>query len=163
MTGVELVLGYLAAWAWRKARRVAGRADTELDQALDAGMDRLHELVAGKLAGDPALGQLEAEAGADLEVVSVRDRTRERVRLALEEAAETDPGFAARMAEILADVQTAEQRAGDGISTAGVRSAAVGGHAVVHAEGGSAAALTMGDVTLGAVPADPPRPGRSRD
>jgi hypothetical protein len=50
-----------------------------------------------------------------------------------------------------------------GVSAIGDRAAAVGGNAALHAEGGSAAALTMGDVTLGLAPVDPSRPGRSRD
>jgi|ERR1022692_1573148 hypothetical protein len=163
MTGLELAVGYLAAWAWLKARRLAGRVDAEVDEVLDAGIDRLHEIVLSKLAGDPALALLETEAVADLDAVSVRDRTRDRVRLALEEAAEADTGFAARLAELVAELRDAEQPLGGGVAAVGERAVAVGGNAVVHAEGGSAAALTMGDVVLDGVPSDPPRPGRSRD
>jgi vacuolar-type H+-ATPase subunit H len=118
MTGLDLVVGYLAAWAWRKARRVAGRADAEVDHMLDAGMDRLHELVATRLAGDPALRRLEDEAAADPKVPAVRERTRDRVRLALEDAAEADPEFAGRLEELVAEVRAAERRSGQHVAAA---------------------------------------------
>ena len=38
MTGIEIAIGYLFAWAVRKAQHVAGRADREVDRALDAGV-----------------------------------------------------------------------------------------------------------------------------
>lgn len=53
MTGLELVAGFLAAWAVRKARRVGGRLDEEFDAATDVGLDRLHEVIAGRLGEDP--------------------------------------------------------------------------------------------------------------
>ena len=126
MTGLELVVGYLAAWAWRKVRRVVGRADAEVDQALDAGMDRLHELVAGKLGSDPALTRLETEARSDLDAVSVRARTSERVRLALEDAVESDPAFATRLEELVARVREADQRSGGGVWVAVAGEGAIG-------------------------------------
>jgi hypothetical protein len=49
-----LVAGYVIAWAVGKARRVGGRLDAEADQVIDASLDRLHEVVAGKLAGHPS-------------------------------------------------------------------------------------------------------------
>ncbi|SEO98873.1 hypothetical protein SAMN05216267_10657 [Actinacidiphila rubida] len=112
MVGVELVVGYVVGWAVRKARRVAGRADAEVDEALDAGMDRLHEVVAARLGGDPALERAEAEAGVD--GPGLTDRTRLRLRLALEEAAEQDPAFQRELAEAVARIQAASQAAGPG-------------------------------------------------
>ncbi len=53
MTGVEIAVGYVFAWLVAKGRRVAGRADTEVNRSLDAAMDRLHELVSRKLNGVP--------------------------------------------------------------------------------------------------------------
>ena len=64
VTGLELVVGYLAAWAVRKARRVGRHADAKVDRALDAGLRRLHELVAGQIGADPALLKLETETEA---------------------------------------------------------------------------------------------------
>ena len=59
--------GYVVAWAVRKARRAGGRLDAEADGVIDAGLDRLHEVVAAKLAGHPVLTELveEAEAGGE--------------------------------------------------------------------------------------------------
>ena len=46
-----VAVGYVIAWAVRKARRVGGRLDSEVDEVIDAGLDRLHEVVAAKLHG----------------------------------------------------------------------------------------------------------------
>lgn len=56
--------GYVIAWAVRKARRVGGRLDSEVDEVIDAGLDRLHEVVAAKLNGYPVLAELVEEAEA---------------------------------------------------------------------------------------------------
>ncbi|MGW4563232.1 hypothetical protein ACWEN3_12745 [Streptomyces sp. NPDC004561] len=104
MTGIEIAIGYLFAWAVRKAQRVAGRADGEVDRALDAGMDRLHDLVSRKLGNDSALHRLTEEAASGRE--SPSDRTRQRVLLALEEADETDSGFAADLEQAVAHLQS---------------------------------------------------------
>lgn len=106
--GVELVAGYLVAWAVRKARRVGGRADVEVDRVVDAGMDRLHALVSAKLGGDDAaLARLERDAAAGVDVA----RSGQRVRLAVEQAAEDDAVFAQRLRGVLAELAAA----GDGV------------------------------------------------
>ncbi|GHF44339.1 hypothetical protein GCM10010218_27080 [Streptomyces mashuensis] len=65
MSGFEVAAGFLGAWAVQKVRRVAGRADAEVDRAVDAAMDDLHELVSTRLgegaaepepSGRPATG-----------------------------------------------------------------------------------------------------------
>jgi hypothetical protein len=130
VTGIEFVVGCLAAWAWRKARRVAGRADAEVDQALDAGLDRLHDLVAARLGGEPALSRLESEAASGGDAPGVRSRTGERVRLALEDAAEADEAFADRLAELAEQLRAAESRPGGwgvAVSASGPRAVAAGG------------------------------------
>lgn len=151
MTGIELAVGYAFAWAVRKAKRVAGRADAEVDRSLDAGMDRLHELISRKLGEDPALVKLaeEAEAGQD----APSDRTRRRVHDALEEAAEQDSEFHEALERAVEELEGLSQQAG-GVS-AGDGGVAVGGSVGIRAEGGSAAAWTMGNVALG----NPPQPG----
>ena len=53
MVGLELVAGYLVAWAVRKARRAGQRLDEETDEIMDAGLDRLHEAITAKLGSDP--------------------------------------------------------------------------------------------------------------
>ncbi|MEU9022700.1 hypothetical protein [Actinomadura sp. NPDC048394] len=154
MTGLEIAVGYLFAWAVRKARRVAGRADQEVDRGLDAGMDRLHDLVSRKLGNDPALARLsdEAEAGRQ----EPRPRTGQRVVLALEDAAEGDTEFADALQQVVEQLLAASNpSAGVSASEGGQ---AVGGNVDIRADHGSAAALTMGDVTLG----NPPVPGPDR-
>jgi hypothetical protein len=145
VVGLELVVGWLAAWAWGKARRVAGRADAEVDRALDAGMDRLHELVSGKLGDDPALARLEDEAGQDLEAVSASPRTRQRVELALAEAVESDTDFAARLAELVAQLRQA------GVASPEVTTvtAANTGPAVATRGGVAVSGAVGGDVSTG--------------
>ncbi|MFF5303288.1 hypothetical protein ACFY5F_28340 [Streptomyces sp. NPDC013161] len=112
MTGIELAVGYLAAWAVRKAKRVAGRADAEIDLVLDAGMDRVHEVVAVRLDMDPALEQAMVEAAS--EQGEVTGRTRTRLQLALEEQTEQDPAFAKALQEAVANVQAAAGEAAPG-------------------------------------------------
>ncbi|MFG2951818.1 hypothetical protein [Streptomyces adustus] len=102
--GMEIAVGYVFAWALRKAGRVAARLDGETDRAIDAGMDRLHEVVGAKLGQDPALEKAveEAAEGSD----ELTDRTRRRLTDSLEEAAEHDPDFAGAVAEIVAHLQS---------------------------------------------------------
>ncbi|MBR7828554.1 hypothetical protein KDK95_19740 [Actinospica sp. MGRD01-02] len=154
MVGLELVAGYLMAWAVRKARRVGQELDQDADLVLDAGLDRLHNLVVAKLGSDPALARLEQEVTDGGEV---SERTRRRVVDAVAEAAESDEEFSASLRDLLASLEHAAGGEGAGI-IAGTRAAVVTGDAEVTAKDGSAAALTMGDVTLGAT--DPSKPGR---
>ncbi|WP_316529457.1 hypothetical protein [Kitasatospora brasiliensis] len=109
MVGVELAVGFLFAWAVRKAKRVAGRADAEVDRALDAGMDRLHDVVTQRLGTDHALARLveEAEDGR----TEPTERTRQRLLLALEDEVERDTGFAETLLEAVTRVQAAETAA----------------------------------------------------
>lgn len=104
MIGLELVAGYLVAYAIRKARRAGKRADAEVDYALDMTLDRLHALVSEKLGDDPAVRKLqyEAEAGA------ATQRTAQRVTLAVEDAVEGDTKFAVRLDEILQELASKE-------------------------------------------------------
>ncbi|MEU2358829.1 hypothetical protein ABZ599_38730 [Streptomyces misionensis] len=151
MTGIEIVVGYVFAWAVRKAKRVAGRADAEVDRTLDAGMDQLHDLVSRKLGEDPALQKLAEEAQTGQEEPS--DRTRQRVQLALEDAAERDPGFAETLDRAVKQLQALERPA-DAVS-ARDGGQTVGGNVYIQSDHGSAAAWTMGNVTMG----NPPQPG----
>jgi hypothetical protein len=151
---LELVVGYLAAWAVRKARHVGRRADAEVDQVLDAGMDRLHEVVSGKLGVDPALAKLEVEARAGVE----NPRTRERVLLAVEDAAAEDDGFAAALSEVLRELAAAGGTSR--VAAAGGHVVGVGGHVGIRADHGSAAAWQMGDVAVGGERPGPLAPGR---
>ncbi|PZS37040.1 MAG: chromosome partitioning protein [Pseudonocardiales bacterium] len=160
MVGVELVAGYLVARAVVRARRVAQRLEGEVDQVLDAGLDRLHEVVAVKLGGDPALAELQEEAIAGGEV---RDQTRHRVALAIQAAAASDPAFNQAVEQALIELTAVESATTGRVWAAGERTVAVGRDVDVRAEGGSAAALTMGEVTVGVTSVDPTQPGRSSD
>jgi hypothetical protein len=154
VTGMEIAVGYAFAWLVRKARRVAGRVDTEFDRGLDAGMDRLQALIDAKLGQDPALERAREEAGAGREALS--ERTRQRLELALEDAAERDNGFAEALERAVKECQTAAGAMG-AMSAAG-NGQAVAGHVTIRADGGSAAALRMGDVSIGSA-ANPSKPG----
>lgn len=102
--GLEIVVGFLVAWAAGKAKRVAKRADGAVDEVLDAGVDRIQEIVTAKFDGDPALKQLRLEAADKGEASS---RTRARVQLALEEAVDQDLEFAEQLRVAVSQVDSA--------------------------------------------------------
>ena len=121
MVGLELIAGYLVAWAVRKARRAGQRLDKETDEVMDAGLDRLHEVVMAKLGSDPAFVKLETDASQGLEL---SERTVQRVQYAVEEATEEDPQFATAVEQVLAQLE----RFRDGASS-------VAGFDLRHAKG----------------------------
>jgi hypothetical protein len=141
MTGFEVVVAYLASWAIRKAGRVAKRVDTEVDRALDAGLDRLHELVVSKLGADPAMAQFEDEAARGIDNV----RTQQRVQLAVEEAAERDGRFADRMRVVVAQLLVLEKQAGVSVTAQGI--AVIGNRNNIATHGGVVAHIIHGSVT----------------
>ncbi|MEU1284452.1 hypothetical protein [Kitasatospora sp. NPDC005856] len=159
MTGIEIAVGYVFAWLVRKASRVAGRADEEVDRTLDAAMDHLHDLVSTKLGEDPALHRLAEEAEASQGEAS--DRTRQWVTFTLEDAAERDPGFREALNRAVEQVQALDSasHAPGGVS-AGDGGVAVGKNLNVRADHSSIAAGKIeGNVTLG----NPSQPGPQRD
>jgi hypothetical protein len=150
MLGLEVAVGYAAAWVWRKARRVGGQLDRDVDAALDAALERVHALVAQKLAGEPAFAQLEAQAAGDTRELAVSERTQQRVTLALEDAAEADERFARQLAALIEAVRLAERASGSAVPTvavtaSGTRSVAIGGN-------------NSGSITTGETVPDNPRP-----
>ena len=98
----------LAAYAWTKAKRLAGRADRGVDRAADAlgdaVGDKIHELVTRTLPGDRALAQLERENTADLQAPVVSEATSTWLRCSLAQAATDDPQFAAELAALVAQL-----------------------------------------------------------
>jgi hypothetical protein len=142
VTGVEIAVGYVCAYLVRKARRAGQQADAEVDRVVDAGMERVHDLVSGALGEDPAL-ELAAEQAR---IGAVSERTRRRLTDAVDEAAENDRAFADALQRAVERLQASAAAsgaviaAGDGIAT--------GGDVIVRADGGSVAAVRMGDVTV---------------
>lgn len=112
MSGVEVVVGFLIAWVARRAGHVGDRIDEMADNALDAGLGRLRALVGTKLRDDPALAALEHQAST--RDGDVRATTRERVRLALADAVEDDPDFAAALDKAVADLRNVASPNGHG-------------------------------------------------
>jgi hypothetical protein len=146
------------AWAAGKARRVGGRLDTEVDAVIDVSLDRLHEVVAGKLAGHPALAELIQEAEASGGEVS--SLTQHQAELALMAAARVDDAFGQAVTELLSRLREAERAAGSPLS-AGPGSVVFTGDAEARAEGGGIAIGQAGVVNIDRGPAGPSRPGRA--
>lgn len=153
-----VVAGYVIAWAVRKARRVGGRLDTEADAVIDASLDRLHDVVAEKLAGHPVLAELveEADAAGGGEVSVL---TRQRVELELTAAAKNDDVFGQAVMELVTRLREAEQAAGRPV-IAGHGSTVFTGNATAHADGNAIAVGQAGVVNIGQGAATPLPPGR---
>jgi hypothetical protein len=159
-----VVAGYVIAWAVRKARRAAGRLDAEVDGAVEAVLDRLHEVVAARLGADPVLADLSEEATAGERRVS--ELTRQRVELAVTAAARKDDEFGHAVTGLVARLRAAEQAVGVSVLAAGAESRIFTGDACATASGGGIAfGQVGGDVRAGDARReglDPPEPGRSR-
>ncbi len=163
MIEAGVVAGYLIAWATRKARRVAGRLDTEADEAIDSGLDRLHEAVVAKLGRHPVLAELvaEAEDASASGAGQVSELTRQQVELALAAAARKDELFGQAVTELVDRLREAE-RAGGRVVASGEGSAVFTGDAHAEAkDGGIAFGQVAGGVQVHRDPPDPPGPGRS--
>jgi hypothetical protein len=138
MTGLELIAGYLAAYAIRKARRAGKRVDAEVDYVVDRTLDRLHEVVSERLGDDPAIRKLQREAE---ETGAISPRTAQRVTLAIEDATEADDEFSDRLRVVLRELASRDE---DRLATSVlVQSAAAGigssvnqaGRDIVHYRG----------------------------
>jgi hypothetical protein len=154
------VAGYVIAWAVRKARRAVGRLDNEADAVIDAGLDRLHEMVAARLADHPVIAELVEEAEhAALNDVKVSEVTRQQVELALAAAAREDEAFGRAVTELAAWLGEVRQAVGQATSRQGA--AVFTGDARVEANrGGIAFGQVAGDVHIAQEPGNPPQPGR---
>ncbi|MDB1090296.1 hypothetical protein PJ985_22340 [Streptomyces sp. ACA25] len=119
--------GWMFTWAVRKARVAAGAADRAVDRVLEQALERLEALVCQRLSGESAAARLEEEArtaavGGDPvdveepvgggEGSGLSDRTRQRVALALEDAAEDDAQFGAALVECLRQIDAARAQSG---------------------------------------------------
>lgn len=156
-----VIAGYVVAWAVRKARRVGSRLDEEADGAINASLDRLHEVVAAKLSGHPALVELVEEAEAAGNGGEVSDLTRQQIALALTAAANKDDAFGEAVMELVERVQEAEQATGSPV-IAGPGSTVFTGNSEVNARnGGFAFGNVAGGVHIIQGQADPSKPGRA--
>ncbi|MDD9381381.1 hypothetical protein M8Z33_32980 [Streptomyces sp. ZAF1911] len=128
------VVDYIAEWAAFEADRAAGAgpADATPDQALDAGVHRVQEIVRAKLGGDTAFARAVEEGAARNGELTKRTRT--RLQLALEEALEdpSDPGFAEALAEAIARIHAAGPHAYAAFT--GKATAEEGGEAITGVE-----------------------------
>jgi len=111
VTGLEVVAAAAVAYLMRKAGRVGERVDEIVDEAVDQRLDRLAEVVGGKLGDDPGLAKLDALGEESSDV------TRQRVALAIVDAAQDDPDFAAKVTELVTALQAQETATGQGGST----------------------------------------------
>ncbi|WP_206786660.1 hypothetical protein [Amycolatopsis sp. MtRt-6] len=150
MVGVEIVIGALIAWAVGKARRAGKALDGIADEVVDAGAAKVRDVVLAKLGDDSAVQKLAAEAA---ETGEVSERTRTRVALAVEDAADEDERFAAALEAALAEAS----RPGGVVATDG--GTAVSGTAHAHDQGIAIGAVGR-DVHFGQ-PRDPQAPDRA--
>ncbi|WP_344846152.1 hypothetical protein [Kribbella ginsengisoli] len=95
---MDVVVGFLVAWAAGKARRVAKIVDGLTDDALDAAGERVWKVVAPKLGVDPSIQRLTAEAR---DAGEATPGARADAVRALQAAAAADPHFAAELAAAL--------------------------------------------------------------
>lgn len=155
--------GYLVAWALRKARRAGERLDAEADGVIDAGLDRLHEVVEAKLGGHPVLAELveEADEAAASGAGQVSELTCQQVELALAAAARKDDLFGQVVTDLVGRLREAERASGRVVAS-GEGSAVFTGDAHAEAkDGGIAFGQVVGGVQMYQDPPGPPRPGRS--
>lgn len=151
-----VVTGYVIAWAVQKARRAAGRLNTEADVVMDAGLDRLHEVVAARLTGHPVLAELVEEAELDGQVT---DLTRQQVELALVAAARKDAVFGEAVTELVARLRELEKTSGP--IAAGHGSGVFTGDVRAEARDGGIAVGQAANVYIGRDQPGPTGPGRT--
>ncbi|WP_231956749.1 MULTISPECIES: chromosome partitioning protein [unclassified Actinoplanes] len=156
----SVVAGMVIAWAVRKARKAAGRADETVDAAIDAGAGRLHDLVLSRLGG-PVQEDLAEEAASESGQVS--ELTRQQVELAVAAAARRDETFAETVTDLLEQLRQADRAAGTHISAAPGSAVFIGDVTATAYDDataiGQAGTVNIGD-RLGERP-DPTQPGPS--
>jgi hypothetical protein len=155
-----VIAGYVIAWTVRKARRAIGRLDNEADLLIDAGLDRLHEMVTDQLAAHPVMAELVQEAEqAALNDGEVSEVTRQQMEMALVTAARRDEAFGQAVTELAACLGK-EQQAAE-VATSSPAAAVFTGDARAKANrGGIAFGQVAGGVHIARETGNPPQPGR---
>ncbi|SNQ50910.1 NB-ARC domain protein [Frankia canadensis] len=111
MNGIDTAVGAVFTWMVRQERHVGEQAHADTDRIVAPALGRVHDLVREALGeDDPVLARVRQEARDGREQPT--DRTRRRLRLALEEAADQDPVLAAALARAAVDVGRARRQAG---------------------------------------------------
>lgn len=100
------------AWLWTLMQTHAGNGEQVLNAGIGAALKRLENAVVAKISGDTALSTLRADADSGQE----NPRTLQRVRLALEEAAEIDPQFAETLRQIIDELDAKNPRPAGSVS-----------------------------------------------
>jgi hypothetical protein len=95
--------GQVAECLFLRAARIGAVNGPDTHDAPHGDLDELHRLVSARLASDPALAQLEREAAAGIE----SERTKRRVRDAVEQALEDDQGFADELTQAVGTLSSA--------------------------------------------------------
>jgi hypothetical protein len=158
----SVVVGYLIAWAVRKAKSVGRRLDTEADAVIDAGLVRLHEAVAARLGAHPALDDLAEEAErAASGAAAVSELTRQQIELAVTAAVRKDEAFGLNLAHVVAELRMAERRAGTSVTATGNSRVFAGDAHAAARDQGIAVGQLAGDLNVGDQQRpDPRQPGR---
>ncbi|MCU7722544.1 hypothetical protein ODJ79_02335 [Actinoplanes sp. KI2] len=100
--GLEALAAITVAFLLRKAARIGARANVMVDEALDAGLDRLELLIRSRLGNDPALARLEQESLAG---EPASDQSRQAITSAILRQAESDPHFAYQLESAVTNLQ----------------------------------------------------------
>jgi WD40 repeat protein len=93
LMGMDVVVAFLVEWA---AKRVSGRIVERADYAVDAAVDRMWTIIAGKLGGHPAVVRFRETA---LQVGQIPSHVRDEAEQVLRSAAVTDQRFAQDLQE----------------------------------------------------------------
>jgi hypothetical protein len=130
-----------------------------VDQVIDGGLDRLHEVVAAKLGDHPVLAELVEEAEIAGDADGITDLTRQRVALELAAAAQKDDSFGQAVTESVARLREAEQATGRPVISA-TGSVIFTGNAQARADGSGIAIGQAGTLSISQAPPGPRTPGR---
>ncbi|MET9225819.1 hypothetical protein [Lentzea sp. NPDC003310] len=102
MTDIEIAVGLLIARMTRPAHLEREHLGTNRDGTSEPALQLVYEMITTKLSGDPALERLALEVNGSGQI---RPRTRARLAMALEDAAEDDLHFAKELEAAVKEAQ----------------------------------------------------------